>query len=188
MGDSRMSGFIHDLAMNEIAVAVSNERISYNEACNFANKIIDRFGNPFIDHQLLSITVQYSSKMKTRNVPLLLNHYRKHAYVPEHMALGFAGYLLFMRCRKNEKGNYTGQANGLLYPVQDDLAAYFEEKWSHNNIEEVVNTILADKGFWETDLSSLKGFAETVKMYLHSLIQNGVRSTLGSIAFNKTVV
>src|SRR5258705_8840889 len=108
--------------------------------------------------------------MKMRNIPLLVNYYRRHAQVPEHMALGFAGYLLFMKCRKNEMGTYTGYANGSSYPVQDERAAWFEERWRNNNIDEVVDGVLADKGFWETDLSSLNGFAETIKMYLRSLI------------------
>ena len=42
---------------------------------DFANQVFERFRNPFIDHQWLSITVQYTSKMKMRNMPLLLSHY-----------------------------------------------------------------------------------------------------------------
>jgi tagaturonate reductase len=177
MNNSYMGSFIHNLAMNEIAVAMSNGKIPYNEACSFADKVIDRFKNPFIDHQWLSITVQYSSKMKLRNIPLLIKYYKRHDYVPEYMSLGFAAYLLFMKCR-NEKGKYVGLINDSRYPVQDDSAAYFAEKWDNSDVDEVVDTVLADKEFWETDLSSLNGFAEAVKMNLHSLIQKGVMTTL----------
>jgi len=101
--------------------------------------------------------------------------------------MGFAAYLLFMKCR-GINGRYTGQINGTQYPVQDDQAAYFAEKWNNNNVNEVVDTILADKKLWETDLSSLNGFAEAVKMNLNSLMQNGVIITLRSMLLNKTVV
>ncbi len=187
MNNSYMSSFIYNLVMNETAVAMSNGKISYNEACSFGNKVIDRFQNPFLDHQWLSITVQYSSKMKMRNIPMLVKHYKSHAYVPEHMALGFAGYLLFMKCQM-ENGKYIGQINGSRYPVQDDRAAYFADKWKENDVDAVVDIVLADKEFWETDLSSLNGFAGAVKMNLHLLIQNGVMATLQSMTLNKTVV
>jgi tagaturonate reductase len=174
--------------MNEIAVAMSNGKISYNEACDFASKVLDRFRNPFLDHQWISITAQYSSKMKMRNIPLLVKHFKKNSYVPDGMALGFAAYLLFMKCSKSEKGNYVGHINGCTYPVQDDHAAYFAEKWRNPDADKVVDSILADKEFWETDLSSLNGFAEKVKMYLHAFLQNGVMSTFASTAYSKTVV
>jgi len=187
MNNSFMSSFIHNLAINEIAFAMSNEKISYSEASIFANKVIDRFKNPFIDHQWLSITVQYSSKMKMRNIPLLIKYCQKHNWVPEHMTLGFAAYLLFMKGR-SENGSYFGQLNGSQYPVQDDHAAYFAGKWNSNDVDEVVDTVLADKEFWETDLTSLSGFAEAVKINLHLLMQNGAMTTIENSNANKTVV
>ncbi len=60
--------------------------------------MLDRYRNPYIEHLWLNILVQYSSKMKMRNVPLLLRHYEKAGNIPEYMALGFAGHLLFMKC------------------------------------------------------------------------------------------
>src|SRR5258706_2978600 len=66
MNDSWFASFIYNLAINEIAVAMSDGKISYSEASSFADKVMDRFRNPFIDHQWLSIAVQYSSKMKMR--------------------------------------------------------------------------------------------------------------------------
>lgn len=187
MDDPHMAAFIYNLSMHEVAVAMSNEKISYSEACEFAAKVIDRFRNPFIDHQWLSIGVQYSSKMKMRNIPLLLNHYRRHAYTPEHMAMGFAAYLLFMKC-SNENGGYAGLTNGLSYRVHDDQAAYFSEAWKDKSVNELVDAVLADRKLWERDLTSLNGFADTVKKDLNSFMRNGVLATLRNISSNKTIV
>jgi tagaturonate reductase len=125
--------------------------------------------------------------MKMRNIPLLLNHYRRHAYTPEHMAMGFAAYLLFMKC-SNENGGYAGLANGSSYPVQDDQAAYFSEAWKSKSISELVDAVLADRKLWERDLTSLNGFADTVKEDLNSFMHNGVLATLRNISSNKTIV
>jgi tagaturonate reductase len=187
MNDSYMRSFIHSLAISEIAVAMTNGVVSHNEATEFALKVMDRFSNPFLDHQWLSITVQYSSKMKMRNIPLLVGHYKMHNYPPEHMSLGFAAYLLFMRCT-NENGNYEGSMNDLRYPVQDDRASYFEGKWKNDDANELVDEVLADKEFWETDLTSLTGFAEAVKTNLQALMKNGVMNVLQNFRLKKTVV
>ena len=89
--------YVHDLMMHEIAPCVINENLPAKEVYAFAKKVIERFRNPFLDHKWINITLQYSNKMKMRNVPLLQKHYGRDPDVPRHMALGFAAYLLFMK-------------------------------------------------------------------------------------------
>ena len=89
MSDAEISSYVRRLMMLEIATALDSETISYNEACAFANQVSDRFRNPFLDHKWISISMNYTSKMKLRNIPLLLKHYSKTDKVPENMALGF---------------------------------------------------------------------------------------------------
>jgi tagaturonate reductase len=188
MSNDTMFSFIYNLALQEIATAITNERISYAEACGFAAKVMDRFRNPCLDHSWMNISLQYSSKMKMRNIPLLLKHYDKTGQPPEYMALGFASYLLFMKCSKNSKGEYTGYINGEEYLIQDDYAAYFAAKWENSNVDEVVDSVLADKQFWETDLSALNGFGELVKADIKSLMNNGVMATIRQKQLNKITV
>ncbi|MDP4261707.1 MAG: tagaturonate reductase [Bacteroidota bacterium] len=188
MQNEVISQYIRKLMMQEIATALdSDNNITYHEACVFANQVMDRFRNPFLDHQWLSITMNYTSKMKMRNIPLLLRHYSHTDEVPENMSLGFAAYLLFMKCKAGSDGRYYGQANGLPYAVQDDMAACFAEK-SLADMDTFVNSILADKNLWGTDISRLKGFAESVKENLESLEKKGVLETLASQQTKKTVV
>jgi tagaturonate reductase len=186
MSNSHMSSFIHGLALNEIPGAMAGSFISYNDACNFARKVLDRFKNPFLDHSWSNITVQYSSKMKMRNVPLLLKYYQNNAATPELMAFGFASYLLFMKCSKNAKGKFYGYTNGAAYEIQDDAAGYFAEKWANHDANALVDEILCDKNFWGEDLSALQGFADAVKVHLDSLQKNGVMATLRRVELNKT--
>ena len=196
MNNTHMSSFICGLALNEIPGAMSGLFISYNDACNFARKVMDRFKNPFLDHSWSNITVQYSSKMKMRNVPLLLKHYQKNVTTPELMAFGFAAYLLFMKCSKNAKarpddpggrGKFYGYTNGVAYEIQDDAAGYFAEKWANHDANALVDEILCDKNFWGEDLSALHGFADAVKVNLNSLQKNGVMATLRRMELNKTL-
>ena len=187
MADDTFASYIHDLSIRDIASAICDDMIKMEDATAFASKVMDRFRNPFLDHQWLSISVQFSSKMKMRNVPILLKHYAKSNEVPENMALGFAAFLLFMKT-KNSGNKYEGISNDKNYTVQDDNAAYFAEHWHSKNENEVVDTILADKNFWGTDLSALPNFAEAVKTNLNSLIDNGIVKTIAACQLNKTEV
>jgi len=188
MNDCDFSNFVQQLALNEIAVAMSDENISYKQACEFAIKVIDRFKNPFIDHPWINISVQYSSKMKMRNIPLLLKHYEKTSATPESMSIGFAAFLLFMACTKKPNGKYCGRLNGMEYEVQDDQAAYFADKWANYQPTEVVEEVLRDKNFWDYDLSQLNGFANAVKINLQSLIKDGAMTTIRNLELSKTMV
>ena len=121
------------------------------------------------------------------NVPLLVKHYQKNAAVPELMALGFAAYLLFMKCAKNAKGKFYGYSNGSAYEIQDDAASYFADKWANHDADALVDEVFHDKNFWGEDLSALNGFAGSVKRNLHSLQKNGVMATLRRLELNQTV-
>ena len=178
MANEHMSAYVRRLMMLEIATAIDGDIISYNEACAFANTVIDRFRNPFIDHQWLAITMNFTSKMRLRNIPLLLRHYQKSNQAPLLMAQGFAAYLLFMKCSKGDDGNYYGQTKTLRYKLQDDKAAYFSEQWSAGNAASLVNAVLADTTLWDTDLSKLPGFAETVISQMELIEQEGALSLL----------
>lgn len=187
MNDERMSAFVRRLMMLELAAAMDNETISYNEACAFANTVMDRFRNPFIDHQWISITMNFTSKMRLRNIPLLLRHYSKSNQVPEQMALGFAAYLLFMKGSEGKDGLYYGELNKEPYRIQDDMAAYFAGKWSTDNRAALVNDVLADKNLWGADLTLLNGFAESVKNHLQFLEQEGALPALDGKHLKKEI-
>jgi tagaturonate reductase len=103
------------------------------------------------------------------------------------MALGFAAYLLYMKGNLNSKKHFTGQVNGTTYFIQDDLASAMAEAWKANDTGAVVDTVLANREEWDTDLAAMPGFADTVKTSLHSLMKNGVMPTLRSVKMSRTI-
>ena len=73
MDNADFTAYISRLMMQEIAPSITTENISLETAREFAAKVLDRFRNPHIEHQWLSITMQYSSKMRMRNIPIIQN-------------------------------------------------------------------------------------------------------------------
>jgi tagaturonate reductase len=181
MNDNRFVKYISGLMQKEIIPAVTDKYITEQMANDFSAKVLDRFRNPYIDHAWLNITLQYSSKMKTRNVPSLLNYYTVGGAVPEFMSLGFAAYILFMRSQKNTEGRYTGVFNNKEYTVYDDKASLYSERWKTLRVENLVHEILKDESLWDNDLSILAGFENAVLKNLQLLMQQGAAITIDKI-------
>lgn len=178
MDEVNMSNFISRLMNEEIAPAIPYN-INEKEKAVFAAKVLDRFRNPLIEHQWLSITMNYTSKIEMRIVPLLLNHYKTTTKVPERIALGFAAYFLFMKSVKEEKGIFYGKRNEKFYPIKDEAAKYFYERWaSFKSNEQLVTAVLKDRALWETDLSLLPGFAQAVAEKMEEIIEQGMSTVL----------
>lgn len=180
MEDSNMETCIATLMLEEMAPAITDIYITEAAATQFANSVLDRFRNPHIAHQWLSITMQYTSKMKMRNVPVLLRHYQRSQEAPRLISLGFAAYLLFMRSERAGDGQYKGTVNGKQYAIQDDHAAWFHEQWKRLEPSVLVQEVLANTSLWGADLTTLKGFASAVNNMLQALLQQGAKAVVKS--------
>lgn len=178
MDDPEMEGYIRALLRQELVPAITDLYIREETAMTFAEAVLDRFRNPYIAHRWLAITMQYTSKMKMRDVPVLLKHYQRTQEVPRLIALGFAAHLLFMRSRKDTSGQYTGEVNGQTYLIQDDFAAWYHDKWQRLEPAVLVKEVLGDTAVWGTDLTTLKGFAHTVTVLLGDMLREGARAML----------
>ncbi|RYY63945.1 MAG: tagaturonate reductase, partial [Chitinophagaceae bacterium] len=186
MDDEAVAAFIADLMQVEIAPAIPYD-LDPALAADFGRKVLDRFANPFLKHQWLSITMNYSSKMKMRCLPLLQEHYRRYGSVPELMALGFAAYLRFMKAVELVDGKYYGELAGERYHIQDDQAAVFFRRWAGLSVPALVRDVLRDS-FWGTSLHDLPGFADAVTDKLNSILHNGVRESLEAQPIKKVNV
>lgn len=186
LANSGFAAFMQELMQTEIVpVLVSRGLISREEAVSFAEKVFDRFRNPFLDHQWLSISMNFTSKMRQRNLPLLLHHFKLHQTAPRLMSLGFAAYLQFMQCQQSDDGKYTGTLNGASYPIQDESAPVFAEAATHP--DQYVQTILANQALWGCDLTELPGFADTIRENIKLIGGRGAAAVMDSRFSQKTV-
>jgi len=183
MDDEAMSAYIADLMQYEIAPAIPYDLVP-GVAQSFGNAVLDRFRNPYIRHQWLNITMQYSSKMKMRCLPLLLKHYAQSGSVPQLIAHGFAAYLLFMRGVTRRGDQFYGEHEGASYLVQDEQAEVFYRRWAGLSLPALVQESLQDP-FWGTSLNDLPGFSDAVLEKLNFMLQHGVKESLESIRTKK---
>lgn len=180
-----MSAFISRLMLHDIADAIPFP-IDDGTKQAFGQKVLERFRNPYIEHYWINITLQYTSKIKMRVVPILLEYRKRNERVPPHICMGMAAYLLFLRPAEKDNSHYFGSHNGQRYQVNDDYAADFYDLWRTLSPADVVAAVLGDSAMWGEDLTTCPGLLSTVQENLRMLV-NDIPSALNSVTtvFNK---
>lgn len=184
MENEHTGTFVEGVMLEEIVPTLDVEPGSAEE---FAHEVLDRFRNPYLEHQLIDITFQETTKMRHRIVPSIVGHYEETDVAPQRICYGFANYLLFMRGREEEDGTVYGYRDDERYPIQDDRADYFMERWngvdpeSQGDIKLLVDEVCSNEDLWGTDLSALPGFTRTVTDYLDRSLNGGVSASLKSL-------
>lgn len=167
--DKKFLRFLDDL-MAEITLSIPYP-LAKKDADIFAQKVLDRFRNPFIRHLWISIANNYTAKIKTRVLPLLFEFYRKFNKAPAAMAIGFAAYFVFMGT-DNENGE------SLTALADEKNAARFRAAWLSKKPSEIANEILKDTLIWDTDLTALPGFSDAVQVYIDEILSHNIYSCL----------
>lgn len=177
MDDAVLSNFIKELMLGEIVVAMPYP-VPEKEAKGFALEVIDRYSNSSIEHRWISITLNYTSKLKMRVVQVLQRYHELYNNVPERLAIGFAAWLFFMKAVKKEGNVYFGELNGQPYPIKDAMAGYFYKLWQNVSPDILVKTALSNSSFWDSDLTMIPGFAEKVTEKLQEIMQQGMMAVI----------
>jgi tagaturonate reductase len=186
MEDEITASFIADLMQNEIGPSIPYE-VNQAVISDFAAKVQDRFRNPHINHLWKNITLNYTSKMKMRCIPLLLNYYKNNDSVPPLFALGFAAYLYFMKAVKQEGKEFFGEFNGESYLIEDEMAGKFYSLWQEKNVKDLVKEVLSNISLWDNDLTLLAGFQRAVTTNLDLIIKNGMKPVLEKVHSKNTL-
>lgn len=184
MDDELIAGYISSLMLDEIVPAIPYA-VETSKATEFSNNVLDRFRNPHINHQWLSITANYSSKLKMRCIPVLVKHYQEKETVPELFALGFASYICFLKAVSKTEGAYFAERDGVEYRIQDDQAAIFMKRWAGLSVSALVQEVLSDTNFWGTDLNALPGFRQAVTDKVNLIQKDGIRDAIASSSIKK---
>lgn len=167
----QLGEFIRELIYAEIIPAFKTPS---KELDDFAQDVLNRFRNPFIQHQLLSIALNSISKFKVRLLPSLSDYISKKHQLPRRIGLAFAALIRF----------YKGEWNGVTIPLKDDPAViqWFSEQWvSFGNTHTLVENVLANTSLWEQDLTQIDGLVDLVSGYLTVIDGEGIQAVLAGL-------
>ncbi len=148
-----------------------------DDLMNFASAVQDRFNNPFVNHELMSISLNSTSKWRARDLPSLIEYKEKTGKLPECLTASFAAYMAFFSNdiqELNDKGLVCRRAAGNDYVVSDDrfvLEFYYEHR--NDTPAELTHAVMKDERMWGMDLTSIEGFEEAACAYLEVIRKEG---------------
>jgi tagaturonate reductase len=164
-----MNSEIRNLLMQEIALSLPYET---KEVIAFAESVLERFENPFIEHKWINITLNYTQKMSFRNIANITRYYEKFNTVPQYMAKGFAYYIRFMNVfQKDEQHIFYGKVNNKMYAINDPEAEAFYKLQQQYAGKELVKAVLGKTDWWMMDLNELPGFSDAVSKQYKMLME-----------------
>lgn len=174
MDDPELSKFVERAIFDEIVPTLDLPR---DELESFARDVQDRFRNPFIKHQLLSIALNGMTKYKTRILPQLLTYQDRKGVLPVRLTFALAALLAF----------YQGKRGDETYPLQDDAhwLEHFATLWpavdeGKIQLADLVKQTLCLKNHWGEDLTRVKGLVEAVSAHLECIRTQGMRAALAA--------
>ena len=177
-------------AMQDELCRTLMERIVYDEivptvklpreqAIAFADSVLERFDNPYVDHEILSIALNSVSKWKSRILPTFRDQYAATKQPPKHLTFSFAALLAFYTSSSMENGMMVGTRDGQPYHIKDDdFVMEFFQKNSKIPSAEYVQLAASNTAFWGEDLTQYEGFADMVTKYLEDIRQNGMTAAV----------
>lgn len=176
MADNTIRSFLNHTIYKEIIPTLT---LPEKELQEFADAVIERFQNPFIDHALLSISLNSTSKWKARVMPSLKGYVEKFGNVPSCIAASFAFYLAFYRGNRLTENALIGMRDGQEYEIKDDkeVLEFFYENRSAS-ADTLTHLVCANADFWGEDLSLLPGFEKKVSSYLQMLEKDGAYAVM----------
>lgn len=144
-----------------------------NELLSFADDVMDRFRNPFISHQLSSISLNSISKYKVRVLPSVLAYVELNGMLPNHLLFSLASLIRF----------YKGEWKGREIPLNDDkeVISFIQDSWENGDYQQLAEKVLSNKSFWDQDLTHIDHFAECIGQFLEQIDRDGMEASLTSL-------
>ena len=179
MYDEVMGKFIRSVVMDEIVPQVP---LPIEEVKAFAESVFERFENPFIDHALLSISLNSVSKWKARVLPSFKDHYNQKGELPKLITFSLAALFAFYSSEDlRDDGLYARRADGTEYVIHDDAAVlrFFAEN-SSKECSAFVKAALSNQSFWGEDLTLYEGLEEAVTQWL-TLLRADAKAAVCSV-------
>ena len=181
MHDATVLGYMNKMLSEEVVPILPLDKKDLED---FASAVQDRFNNPFINHELMSISLNSTSKWKARNMPSFLSYIEEQKQLPKCLTMSLAAYIAFYSNDIQERtadGLICKRPAGNTYKIQDDAWAldfYFAHK--DDTAAELVHAVLTNTQMWDQDLTKIEGLEAAVLADLELIRTQGAEAAYKS--------
>ncbi|MGI6180605.1 MAG: tagaturonate reductase [Agathobaculum sp.] len=181
MEDDTIRSFMNKMLYEEVVPILP---LDQEDCKQFAAAVQDRFNNPFVNHELMSISLNSTSKWKARNMPSFLEYIEKNGKLPVCLTMSLSAYIAFYSSDVQEltdAGLVCKRPKGNTYTCSDDRWA-LEFYWNHkdDSAADLVHAVLTNQQMWDRDLSQIAGLEQAVLDGLNKIRTEGAEAAFAS--------
>jgi len=182
--DSVVSKYLNTLMFDEIVPFVP---LPDAERKQYAATIMERFANPNIRHELISITLNSVSKWQVRVLPTIKDYAAKNGKAPKLLSFSLAALINFYHGNSDAQGEYTGKRDANSYAIKDsaDVIKALADAWAGwsdgQDATALVQQVLSNTALWGEDLTAVPGLAAQVAKALNRIKDEGVKAAISEL-------
>jgi len=164
--------YIHRVMFDELMETLN---LPKQELEKFAADVLERFNNPFVDHQVTSIMLNSFPKFKTRDLPGLKEYLHRKGVLPEGLVLGLAAIITYY------KGGKRADGIDIVPDDSPEIIQLMKELWATDPIRAIGEKVLAEESIWNENLNEIPGLTDRIAYYLNAIQTKGMLETVKEI-------
>lgn len=168
--------YIHRVMFDELMETLN---LPKEELRQFAEDVLERFNNPYVDHQVTSIMLNSFPKYATRDLPGLKVYLKRKGFLPEGLVLGLAAIIIYY------KGGKRADGTDIIPNDAPDIMEMLTKLWQAGSLPELVKEVLGATSIWNENLNEIPGLTERVEYYIEKILNRGMLETVKELVNNK---
>ena len=167
-----ISKYIHKVQFDELMQTLD---LPMDELEKFAGDVLERFDNPYVDHQVTSIMLNSFPKFQARDLPGVKTYLERKGELPKGLVFGLAAIITYYKGGKREDGTE-------IVPNDDQkIIDLLKQLWATGDTQKVTDGVLSADWIWGEDLHGVAGLAELVKKDLDLIQEKGMLEAVKTI-------
>ena len=167
-----ISNYIHKVQFDELMQTLD---LPIAELEKFAGDVLERFDNPYVNHQVTSIMLNSFPKFLTRDLPGLKTYMERMGELPKGLVFGLAAIITYYKGGKRKDGVE-------IIPNDDQtILDLLKELWATEDTQKVTDGVLGAEFIWQENLNKIPGLNAMVKQDLDLIQSVGMLEAVKSI-------
>lgn len=164
--------YIHKVQFDELMQTLD---LPLDQLEKFAGDVLERFDNPYVDHQVTSIMLNSFPKFQTRDLPGLKIYLERKGELPKGLVFGLAAIITYYKGGKREDGVE-------IVPNDDQkIMELLKELWATGDTQKIADGVLGAEFIWQENLNKIPGLNDMVKQDLDLINSVGMLEAVKSI-------
>ncbi|MCQ2075740.1 MAG: tagaturonate reductase [Bacteroidaceae bacterium] len=167
--DEIISKYIHKVQFDELMQTLN---LPMNELEQFAGDVLERFNNPYVDHQVTSIMLNSFPKYATRDLPGVKTYLERKGKLPTGLVFGLAAIIVYY------KGGKRVDGTDIIPNDAPEIIELLKELWATNDTQKIAEGVLGATNIWNENLNLIPGLTSLLKTDLDEILSLGMKEAV----------